>query len=63
MSGLTLENGTHEPETIEDKYLTMLWPAILNATTKAGITGLDVGRDYFEFTDKGRNVKIKIVVK
>ena len=63
MSNLTHDNGTHEADTPEGYYMKIFWPAFLNATTRAGIIGNEVGHNYFAFTDKGKTIKITVTVK
>lgn len=61
MTGLPFNSP--EKESPESPYMLVFWPAFLNAATRAGFIGNEVGDDYFEFTHNNKTVTIKISVK
>jgi len=60
MSGLTNPDGSHSKDSPESRYMKLIFKDVIRSLTVAGIRGIDVSDNCFEFSHEGKNVKITV---
>jgi hypothetical protein len=63
MSGLTNSDGSHSKDSPESRYMKLIFKDVMRSLTMAGITGVDISDNCFEFSHEGIKVMIKVTVK
>jgi len=59
-----IREGMHIKESAASRWATKLFQPVINTLTKEGIMPVDIGEDYYQFTDpNGQRVTIKFIVK